>query len=109
MTVDGSLGRPEEEVARRVATVERVEEVAHLGSFPDERSLQIGKSEVAAVDLLDQGVDGVLRMRETLCRHGSGVELEDRMRAASRAVWNSWPAADVDDTRGRHASCHLAG
>ena len=61
--------RPEQEVARRIAVVERVEEITHARSLPDERTLQVRQAQLAAVDLLHQCADRMLRVGEALCRH----------------------------------------
>jgi hypothetical protein len=57
---------PGDQVADRVALVERVQEVANLGGFPDEGSLDLGDGDLARLHPGQQGFDGVWRDGTTL-------------------------------------------
>jgi hypothetical protein len=62
-------GFPQVQAADREASVQRVEEVAHLTGIPDERALQVWQRDLALTDSPDKVVDrvrGVLEQRHAV-------------------------------------------
>ena len=77
---------PEEEVAGRVAPVERVEEVADLRPVPHERPLELGQTDLAGLDLSEQRADRERDGRE-LRGHRIGRSRGSRSFPEGRLVW----------------------
>ena len=62
---------PCNQVAHRVALVERIQQVAHFGRIPNKRALDFWDGNLARFHPGQQGLDGVGRDGVALCGHGS--------------------------------------